>query len=149
MRRLSARSIIVIPWMVATALTLAIGHVSWGDSIIAGFFSLVLAIIVSNQVTRTLRALSHELRSSSTVAEIGVGMPELQELRTTIRKLTQDAALRADAAAEAERRFLSVLESITEGIIQVSASARFIHVNPAAKEMLNLPSSIAGQSVAS
>lgn len=149
MRRLSARSIIVIPWMVATALTLAIGHVSWGDSILAGFFSLVLAIIVSNQVTRTLRSLSHELRSSSTVAESGSGMPEVEELRTIIRKLTQDDKLRAEAAAEAERRFLSVLESISEGIVQVNADARFVHVNSAAKEMLNMPSNVAGQSVAS
>jgi two-component system, OmpR family, phosphate regulon sensor histidine kinase PhoR len=147
MRRLSARAIIVIPWMVATALALAIGEVSWGDTIIAGFFSLLLALIVSNQVTRTLRALSHELRASSTVAENAGDMPELQELRSTIRKLTQDAELRAEAAALAERRFLSVLESITEGIIQVSPAARFVHVNSAAKEMLNLPGDVGGQSV--
>lgn len=147
MRRLSARSIIIIPWMVATALTLAIGDVSWGDGIIGGFFSLALAIIVSNQVTRTLRALSHELRASSTVVENARDMPELQELRTTIRKLTQDAESRAVAAAKAEQRFLSVLESITEGIIQVNAAGRFLQVNSAARQMLKLPRDVGGQAV--
>jgi two-component system, OmpR family, phosphate regulon sensor histidine kinase PhoR len=149
MRRMSARSIIVIPWMVATVLTLAIGHVSWGDAVIAGFFSLSLAVIVANHVTRTLRTLSHELRASSTLSENTTDMPEVQELRTTVRKLTQDAELRAVAAANAERRFLSVLESITEGIIQVTPTARFVHVNAAARQMLNLPSDLGGQSVAS
>jgi two-component system, OmpR family, phosphate regulon sensor histidine kinase PhoR len=147
MRRMSARSIIVIPWMVATALSLAIGHVSWGDAVIAGFFSLILAIIVSNQVTRTLRSLSQELRASSTVAENSRDMPELQDLRSTIRKLTQDAHSRAEAAAEAERRFLSVLESISEGIIQINAAGRFIHANPVAKQMLKLPADVSGQTV--
>jgi two-component system phosphate regulon sensor histidine kinase PhoR len=149
MRRLSARTIIVVPWMLATIFALAIGHVSWGDGIIVGFFSLILAIIVSNQVTGTLRALSNELRASSTVAEKSSDMPELQDLRRTMRKLTQDAELRAVAAGSAEQRFLSVLESITEGIIQVSASGRFVHVNSAAREMLNLPSDLTGQSVGS
>ena len=147
MRRLSARTIIVVPWMLTTILALTIGHVSLGDGIIVGFFSFILAYIVSNQVTGTLRALSHELRASSTVAENAVDMPELQELRRTMRKLTQDAELRAAAAGHAEQRFLSVLESITEGIIQVNAAGRFVHVNSAAREMLNLPRDLTGQSV--
>jgi two-component system, OmpR family, phosphate regulon sensor histidine kinase PhoR len=147
MTRMSARTIIILPWMLATIMALIIGHVSLGDGIIVGFFSLALAVVVANHVTRTLRSLSHELRASSTVAENTRDMPEFQELRRTIRKLTQDADLRAAAAADAERRFLSVLESITEGIIQVDAGARFVSVNAAARQMLGLPSDLRGQSV--
>ncbi len=149
MWRWSARSIIVLPWMLTTAAILAIGDVSWGTSILVGFFSLLLSIIVANQIAGILRALSHELRAHSTVADVRSPFRELKELRTTIRKLTDDAELRAGAAAAAERRFLSVLESISEGILQVGPDARFITANAAARELLGLPNDVAGRAVAS
>jgi two-component system phosphate regulon sensor histidine kinase PhoR len=148
MWRWSARTIIVVPWMVATAGALTVGRVPWGTSVLVSFFSLLLAIVVANHIANILRSLSHELRAHSTVADIPTAFLELNELRTTIRKLRDDAELRAGAAASAERRFISVLESITEGILQVNASGRFVHANAAAREMLNLPSDLAGQPIA-
>lgn len=128
MRRLSAQIIIAVPWIVATVLTIVAARASWGWAILAFSVSVIMAAISANYVARTFRAFNAELRATAgRASELGA---------------------RAQLVGFTEQQLLAIIESITEGILQVSATARFVHVNPAACEMLNLPPNAKGQSAA-
>ena len=49
---------------------------------------------------------------------------------------------------QAEEQLLAVIESVTEGILQVSEQSRIVRMNPAARELLSLPANAVGQTVA-
>lgn len=55
----------------------------------------------------------------------------------------------AEAARAAEQQLSAVLESVTEGILQIDSNARFVLANPAARRLLHLPADVTGQAVSS
>lgn len=110
---------------------------------------LVIAAVwmTANYFTRELRLLRNQLRSGRLV-DVGHGprISEIKGLRNALASYQHEHARLVTETQAAERRLLAVLESVTEGILQVSAAGRFVHANAAARELLNLPADIEGQS---
>ena len=128
MRRLSARLIIATFWIISLAIAIVAARLGTGPAIVAGIASAALIFFSLNYLGQEQRAATADLR----------------KLKTHTQELGRQAA----SAEASQRQLLAVTESITEGIIQVSESARFVHVNAAAREMLNLPTNVDGQPAA-
>ncbi|HEY0672243.1 MAG TPA: ATP-binding protein [Longimicrobiales bacterium] len=125
MRRISASLIIVVSWAATAAAVFVATYLSRPLGIAAFILTVAVAII-------TARYFAHATRA----------------LRSAVSTATREANERALLANRAEQQLSAVIESITEGILQVSANARLLHVNPAARQLLNLPTRVEGQPVA-
>ena len=125
-------------WTVGVLLIAAVALASWT---LATFLLEPLAEIRRNL---HLAARIRALRDSS-LGEVA----EIQALRATIVSILEDLDVRARLAESEQYRVLGMFESITEGIVQVTRDARFVHVNSAARKLLNLPVNAEGNSVAS
>ncbi len=51
----------------------------------------------------------------------------------------------AEATRAAEQQLAALLESVTEGILQIDSNARFVLANPAARRLLHLPADVVGR----
>jgi signal transduction histidine kinase len=99
-----------------------------------------------NQLRRDLR-LAARIRA---IVEPHAGeLAEVSALRATLVSVLQEMDARTRFSESEQYRVLGMFESITEGIFQVSADARFLHVNAAARALLGLPVTAEGKTVAS
>ena len=148
MRRMSARTIIAVPWIASLILVFAASRAGWGYALLTAAMSIALCIAIANLFARAFRNLKTDIRSGLTPTLAQTNEPEeFSTLRSSINSLTQELAARAVAGAS-EQHLLAVTESITEGILQVNENARFVHVNAAARDMLSLPQEVKGQPAA-
>ena len=84
------------------------------------------------------------------ISEPGLGdLAEIRALRTTMAAVLEELDMRTRISESEQYRVLGLFESVTEGIIQVTPDARFLHVNAAARALLGLPVHAEGSSVAS
>jgi two-component system phosphate regulon sensor histidine kinase PhoR len=148
MRRLSARTVIAIPWLATLTLVVLAARLGWGFAVAAWLAGAGFALALTSYVTSSLRTLSRDIRNRATPLTSRPAVSEVDAVARAIHAAAADAKSVGSAAVLAEQRLLAVIESITEGIVQVSSNARFVHVNPAARELLNLPADAVGQSVA-
>ena len=122
-----------------------------------GIFLTVLAAAVVWTATGYLLSPIHDLRRdvalaarARAVAENRPGeLEELQSLRLTIAAAIQELESRASGAESEQRRVLGLFEATSEGIVQVGANGRFLHVNAAARKLLGLPAHAEGQPASS
>jgi signal transduction histidine kinase len=159
MRRLSVRTLIVVPWVLLTLATLFLflssASVVTNELIAVAILTLAIsvpsAIVVANTVVHAIDELRAEaarlvrLRSSPVDPQ---SLQEFHQLRTAMTRATDELHFRVDAADLDARRFRAVLESLTEGVIQLSSDGRFIHANAAARVLLHLPDQVEGHSAA-
>jgi signal transduction histidine kinase len=125
-------------WTVGVLLIAATALAAWA---LAG---LLLQPI--NDLRRNLR-LGARIRA---ISEPGLGdLAEIQGLRATMSAVLEELDIRTRVSESEQYRVLGLFESVTEGIIQVTPDARFLHVNAAARTLLGLPVHAEGNSVAS
>ncbi|HEY0810859.1 MAG TPA: ATP-binding protein [Longimicrobiales bacterium] len=148
MRRISARTIIAAPWIGSIVMVVVAARAGWGLAVLAFLAATALALITANALAHALRTFKSELRLHKPTPSRADHLRELHDLRTSIITLSDEYGSRVAQAGSTEEQLLGVIESLTDGIIQISATKRLLHVNAAAREMLNLPRDAAGQSVA-
>ena len=159
MRRLGVRALIFLPWVALTlacilvflAVAPTITDQLVAVSILVIAASIPTAYVISDLIVRALHDLRSEtarlarLRSSPidpyTIAEI-------HALRTAITSATDELHQRVNEADASTARLRAVLESLTEGVIQLTANERFVNANAAARRMFHLPGNVEGQAVA-
>ena len=160
MRRPSAGTLIVLPWVLVTLATVFLFSAAapeLTDQLIAVAVLVVIitvptAIVVARAIVRGIHELRSEvarlarLRSSPVDVQ---NIAELHELRAAITATTDELHTRADAVDLVNRRLRAVVESMTEGVIQLTGDARFLHANAAARALLHLPEQLEQQSVSS
>ena len=159
MRRPSVRTLIVLPWVLLTVATLflflASADVVTNELVAVAVLTLVIsiasAIVVSNTITHAIDELRAEAARLSRLRSSPVDPQSLKEfhlLRKAMTTATDELHSHVDAADLEARRFRAVLESLTEGVIQLSSEGRFIHANAAARVLLHLPDQVEGHSAA-
>ncbi len=158
MRRPRVRTLIVVPWVLLTLATVFL-FVSRAEvvtdqliaiSMLVLSISIPSAIVVANTVTRAIHDLRAEATRLTRLRSSPVDPQTLEEfhtLRAAITAATDELHARAEAAESTTGRQRAVLESLTEGVIQLTGDARFVHANAAARELLRLPAKVDGQSV--
>jgi two-component system, OmpR family, phosphate regulon sensor histidine kinase PhoR len=125
-------------WTVGVLLIAATTLAAWA---LAG---LLLQPI--NDLRRNLR-LAARIRA---ISEPALGdLAEIHALRNTLAAVLEELDMRTRLSESEQYRVLGLFESVTEGIIQVTPDARFLHVNAAARALLGLPVHAEGSSVAS
>jgi signal transduction histidine kinase len=160
MRRPRLGTLIVLPWALLTLASVflfvsAAPEVT--DQLIAiAALVIIITIPAAIYVARTLARGIEELRGEATrLARLRSSpvdpqnIAELHQLRTAMTSATDELHARADATDLTNRRLRAVVESLTEGVIQLSGDARFLHANAAARELLHLPAQLEGQHVGS
>ena len=158
MRRPRVRTLIVVPWVLLTLASVFLfvtGAEIITDQIIAIamlvlIISIPTAFVVANSVVHAIQELRAEAARLARLRSSPVDPQTLEEfhaLRAAITAATDELHSRAEAIELSERRFRAVLESLTEGVIQLTGDARFIHVNAAARQLLRLPDKVEGQAV--
>ena len=122
------------------------------------WIGLALAVTLSLAATRLGRSLSQNLqrlrtelpdlaRGDLSEPQIRSRLAEVDALSSAIGRLTQDVRSR-ERATELERLTISgVLDAGSEGLLQVSESARIVYLNSAARQLLGLPADARGQSI--
>ena len=159
MRRSSVRTLILVPWIALTLATvfvfLAAADEITDQLIAVAILSISISIPVAYFVSVTLVNALHELRSeaarlarlrSSPVDPYSI--QEVHSLRTSITTATDELHSRIADADFTTARLRAPLESLTEGVILLSGSARFVTANAAARELLRLPANVDGQAIA-
>jgi signal transduction histidine kinase len=158
MRRLSARTLIVLPWVTITLASLflflsaapAITDQLITVAVIVVVISLPTAHFVAGAIVRglnDLRAESNRLARLRSSPVDPYDIEELHALRTAITSATDDLHARIDGAELAGRRLRALLESLTEGVLQLSSEGRIVTANAAARLLLQLPHNAEGQAV--
>jgi two-component system, OmpR family, phosphate regulon sensor histidine kinase PhoR len=127
MQRVSARVLIVVSWLLTSLLLLVAARASVGSAIAALLVTAGVAFGVTTLVARRLRSMTMDIRLLTMAAH------------------ERDTA--TASAALAEQQMVAVIESISEGILQVNTRGRCVHVNPAGRALLNLPADVRGQSI--
>src|SRR5688572_16649846 len=159
MRRPSVRTLIVVPWVLLTLATLflflASADVVTNELIAVAILTLAISIpsafVVANTVVHAIGELRAEAARLARLRSSPVDPQSLREfhlLRQAMTTATDELHSRADAADLEARRFRALLESLTEGVIQLSGDGRFIHANAAARVLLHLPDQVEGHSAA-
>jgi PAS domain S-box-containing protein len=148
MRRLSARIIIALPWILTLILVMVTAQLGVAPAIFAVLAGSGVAWITGTTLTRRLKELSRDIRARRFATNAALDLTEIAAVRDAVNASGLDAVALAASAGLAEQRLLAVIESISEGILQINTQGRFVHVNPAGRELLNLPAHVAGQSVA-
>ena len=159
MRRPSVRTIVVVPWVLLTLailfLFLSSADVITNELIAIAILTLVIsipsAIVVANTIVHTIDELRAEASRLARLRSSPVDPQSLKEfhlLRRAITAATDELHSRADQADVEARRFRAILESLTEGVIQLTGDGRFIHANAAARVLLHLPDRVEGHSAA-
>jgi two-component system phosphate regulon sensor histidine kinase PhoR len=159
MRRPSAGTLIVLPWVLLTLasvlLFLSAAPEVTDQTIAIAVLVLIITVPTAVFVAQTIVRAIHELRGeaarlarlrSSPVDPQNIA--ELHELRSAITSATDELHARADALDLLNRRLRAVVESLTEGVIQLSGEGRFLHANAAARQLLHLPVQLEGMSIA-
>jgi two-component system, OmpR family, phosphate regulon sensor histidine kinase PhoR len=159
MRRPSVRTLIVVPWVLLTLATLFLflssASVVTNELIAVAILTLAISIpsafVVANTVVHAIDELRAEAARLARLRSSPVDPQSLKEfhlLRKAMTTATDELHSRVDAADLDTRRFRAVLESLTEGVIQLSGDGRFIHANQAARVLLHLPPQVEGHSAA-
>jgi two-component system phosphate regulon sensor histidine kinase PhoR len=158
MRRLSARTLIILPWATITLASLFL-FLSAAPSVtdqlitvavIVVLISLPTAHFVAAAIVRglhDLRAESHRLARLRSSPVDPYDIEELHTLRTAIISATDDLHARVDVAELGGRRLRALLESLTEGVLQLSSEGRIVTANAAARVLLHLPHNAEGQAI--
>jgi signal transduction histidine kinase len=145
MRRVSARLIIAAPWLLTLAAVALAARIGWTAAVLSAIAGAVIATITASAASRSLRTLAKNIRAGRRGAGSASTIGEFDAIRSAAEAASQAGITRADAAAQAEEGLLAVIASVTEGILQITSNGRLVHVNPAARELLNLPDNVAGQ----
>lgn len=127
MRRVSARFVIILSWLLALVLIAVAARWSATAAAVSALAAFALMFLLANAVDERMRVATREIRALTTAAH--------------------DKATAASSAQLAEQRMLAVVEAVTEGLLQVNVAGRLVHINPAGRELLNLPPHVDGQSV--
>jgi two-component system, OmpR family, phosphate regulon sensor histidine kinase PhoR len=128
MRAISARTLVAAPWIVTVALVALAARLGTPAIVLTAIAGFLAALGVSDLIMRRFRTSAREVRALTIAAH--------------------DSQRATAAAIVAEMQMLAVMESITQGILQVNAAGRLVQVNPAGRELLNLPIDVLGQAVA-
>lgn len=158
MRRLGARTLIILPWATITLASLFLflsAAPSVTDQLITvAVIVLVISLLTANFVAGAIVRGLHDLRAESNrLARLRSSpvdpydIEELHTLRTAITSATDDLHARADAAELAGRKLRALIESLTEGVVQLNSEGRILTANAAARLLLQLPHNAEGQAV--
>jgi len=109
-----------------------------------GFGAVVLAALIGALVARhvgePIRRLTEDLEKQDfrdfSDAGRGGGYAELDQLRSTMRRLSESVRLRETELSESERKFREAFDLVGVGLTQVNAEGRFTLVNRRFCEML-------------
>ena len=159
MRRPSAGTLIVLPWVLLTLASVLLflsAAPEVTDQLIAiAVLVLIITVPTAVFVAQTIVRAIDELRGETTrLARLRSSpvdpqnIAELHELRSAITSATDELHARADGLDLLNRRLRAVVESLTEGVIQLSGEGRFLHANAAARQLLHLPLQLEGMSIA-
>jgi signal transduction histidine kinase len=158
MRRPSVRTLIIFPWVLLTlaavflflSATPQVNNQLVAISVLVMGISIATAYVVANTVVHAVHELRAEaarlarMRSSPVDPQ---NIDEFHTLRSALTAATDALHTRVEEAELGARRLRAVLESLTEGVVQLTGDARFLHANAAARDLLKLPAGLEGQSV--
>jgi two-component system, OmpR family, phosphate regulon sensor histidine kinase PhoR len=145
MRRLSARTVLVVPWLLLAVSFFSVSIIGWIPAAAFALLALVLVIAGASEITKSLRSVRNDLRAGTADFENKFLIKELHDIAAAAATVNRELSGRASLATNTEQQLNAVLDSITEGILQVTAATRFVRANQAARAMLNLPRGIEGQ----
>src|SRR5688572_19215284 len=148
MRRLSARTVVIVPWLLLTIALFAARTLSWLPAAVLALASLVLGFVVADRFATSLRSIRNDLRAGRGNFDQPLPIKELHEIAAAAATVNRELSGRATVVTTTEQQLSAVLDSITEGILQVSPTTRFVRANSAARAMLNLPVGVEGQTAA-
>jgi signal transduction histidine kinase len=138
--------------------TLASGELSdslkqrfvYGGLIFTGLAFLTGALLgrTISRPLRTLRAeLSDLLRGDRADTSTRSPIQEIDRLSTALDSLIRELHAQQRQLDQERNELTSLLESGTEGLLQVNELGRIVHVNSAASDLLGLPPNARGQSI--
>jgi two-component system phosphate regulon sensor histidine kinase PhoR len=119
--------------------------------VLAVILAFLFAFFLGGRLMRQLRRLRTETTARSrgersSMSRTGVG--EIQAAASAVDLLATELERRCDALAFERDELALLLNSVSEGILQVDARSRIVHANPAARALLGLRGGDARQPVA-
>ncbi len=155
----SARRVWTASWA-ALCLLAVIGLVSTAQSgavnrvLIVALITLALAVALALLMVRSSERALRGLRQYATDLSAGATEPpslsfaEHQIAAQALNSLAGGLRARLDGSRQERDQLAVLLEFGTEGLLQINAAGRIMHVNPAATRLLGLPIDARGQSIA-
>ena len=128
---------------------LRLAHVT--IAVLGLILAVLFAVLVGGQLVDQLRRMRRETVVRSRGERAGMtraGVAELQSAAGAIELLATELEKRCDALALERDELALLLNSVSEGILQVDSEGRIVHANPAARTLLGLRGSGTGQPVA-
>ncbi|MFO7260626.1 MAG: ATP-binding protein [bacterium] len=127
------------------------------NTLLAAALGLVLAWILASWLTGTLAAALARLRAEllrlgrepTASAPAPQGFRELEPVAAAATRVAVELAQRAQHAARERDDLALLLDSVTDGILQLGAGGRIVRVNPAARRLLGLPADAEGKPIGS
>jgi two-component system phosphate regulon sensor histidine kinase PhoR len=102
-----------------------------------GILILALALVLANQMTRSIIEPINELDLSNPILE--GAYPELEPLLKKIRKQNKQLRKQMDAMQEQQETFRTITQHMSEGLILVDKDSNIIYINPSCREVLSAP----------
>lgn len=116
-----------------------------------GALALVVGLLAGGQLSRPLIILRAELsdllRGDRAETTTRSRIAEIDRLGQALTSLIRDATGQQRLLEQERDELINLLESGTEGLLQVNAQGRIVHVNGAARELLGLPPHAHGESI--
>jgi two-component system phosphate regulon sensor histidine kinase PhoR len=112
---------------------------------LAGFAAWIAGGYIFRPVWDMRRDLTLSARTRAISDAYFGELEEITSLRQTLIRVLQELEQNAGTAEAEKRRVFALMEDLNEGIAQIGASGRFLHVNRAARKLLSLPNQPEGQ----
>ena len=150
MRRWRLRTVVVLTIVLLTGLALfAERHVGpAGALLLAALGGIVLGNLLADRLTTLRTALGARVQPGAAARLPTSRIAEIHALSSVIEMLVGEFADRTSALARDRDELALLVNSVSEGILQVDADGRIVRANPAARTLLRLPQDVPGAHVA-
>src|SRR5687767_2880590 len=111
MWRTSARTVVIVPWLLLTIALFAARTLSWLPAAVLALASLVLAFIVADRFATSLRSIRNDLRAGRSDFEHRLRIKELHEIAAAAANVNRELSGRATIVTTTEQQLSAVLDS--------------------------------------
>jgi signal transduction histidine kinase len=144
-RRLQLHTLAVVV-LVVVALLIFDQRIGWRDIVlpvlVAGAAAMVLAVIVSQTITRPmdeLRSVTRSLATGSLLSRPPLSASgEVGELSTAIHRLAEQLGMRMVALQSEDALLTALIEALNEGVFAVGPSQLVVRINQSARDLLRI-----------
>lgn len=117
-------------------------------AVAAALAGLLVAWLVTHPLAVLQRAALNDTEGTEP-AELATPLAEVEDLARSLRHGADELRDRHGRALREGSELASLVEAVSEGIMQVEASGRVARANPASRRLLGLPADVIGRPVAS